>query len=177
LKELITSAPILNIADPNANFDVCTYACREGLSGVLTQNGHVVCYESRKLKEHESNYSTHDLELSSIIHTLKMCRNYLMGKKFELRMDHSGLEYFFEQSTLNARQARWLELINEYDFDIKHIKFKEKVVDALSKRVHEMHATTIRMYKTDLKIRILEAIKSYHLYLQNKERIQQGKLQ
>jgi hypothetical protein len=30
------------------------------------QNGHVVCYESRKLKEHERNYATHDLELEAI---------------------------------------------------------------------------------------------------------------
>jgi hypothetical protein len=40
-----------------------------------------------------------------------------------------------------------------------------------------MHATTISMYKTYLKIRILEAVKSNQLYLQIKESIQQGKLQ
>jgi hypothetical protein len=80
LKELLTSAPILNIVDPNENFVVCTDACKEGLGGVLTQNGHVVCYESRKLKEHERNYATHDLELATIIHALKMWRHYLMGK-------------------------------------------------------------------------------------------------
>jgi hypothetical protein len=46
----------------------------------------------------------------------------------------------------------------EYDFEIKHIKGKEnKVVDALSRRVHELHATTISMYRTDIKSRILEA--------------------
>jgi hypothetical protein len=56
------------------------YACKEGIGGVLTQNGHVVCYESRKLKEHERNYATHDLELVAIVHALKMWRNYLMGK-------------------------------------------------------------------------------------------------
>jgi hypothetical protein len=40
-----------------------------------------------------------------------------------------------------------------------------------------MHATTISMYKTYLKIRILEAVKSDQLYLQIKESIQQGNLQ
>jgi hypothetical protein len=63
LKELLTSAPILKIVDPNESFVVCTDACKEGLGGVLTQNGHVIGYESRKLKEHERNYATHDLEL------------------------------------------------------------------------------------------------------------------
>jgi hypothetical protein len=124
LKELLTSAPILKIADPNENFVVCTNACKEGLGGVLTQNGYVISYESRKLKEHEINYATHDLELAAIVHTLKMWRHYLMGKKFELRTDHSGLKYLFEKPTLNARQTRWLEFLSEYDFDIKHIKGK-----------------------------------------------------
>ena len=50
--------------------------------------GHVINYESRKLKEHENNYATHDLELATIIHALKMWRHYVMGKKFELRTDH-----------------------------------------------------------------------------------------
>jgi hypothetical protein len=71
-----------------------------------------------------------------------------MRKLFKLRTDHSGLEYFFGQPSLNARQRRWLEFLSEYDFDIKHIKGKEnKVVVALSRRVHEMHATSISMYK------------------------------
>jgi hypothetical protein len=61
----LTSAPILNIVDPNEDFFVCTDACKEGLGGVLSQKDHVVCYESKKLKEHERNYATHDLELAN----------------------------------------------------------------------------------------------------------------
>jgi hypothetical protein len=63
---LLTSAPILNIADPNEDFVVCTYACKEGPGGVLIQNGFVICYESKKLKEHEKNYATHDLDLGPL---------------------------------------------------------------------------------------------------------------
>jgi hypothetical protein len=50
LKELLTSAPILNIVDPNENFVVCIDSCKEGLGGFLTQNWHVIIYESIKLK-------------------------------------------------------------------------------------------------------------------------------
>jgi hypothetical protein len=67
----LTSDPILRIANPNEDFIVCTYACKEGLGGVVTQNGFVICYESRKLKEHEGNYATHDLDLASIVHALR----------------------------------------------------------------------------------------------------------
>jgi hypothetical protein len=112
LKEFLTSAPILKITYPNENFVVCTNACKEGIGGVLTQNGYVISYESRKIKEHERNYVTHDLELATIIRALKMWRYYLTGKKFELRTYHSGLKYLFEQPTLNDRQTRWMEFLS-----------------------------------------------------------------
>jgi hypothetical protein len=146
LKQLLTSAPILRIADPNEDF-VCTNACNEELGGVLSEEGFSICYESRKLKEHERNYATHDLELAAIVHALRKWRHYLMGKRFELRTYHNGLKYLFDQPNLNARKSIWLEFLREYNFDIKHIKGKEnKVVEALSKRVHELHATAIIIY-------------------------------
>jgi hypothetical protein len=156
LKKLLTSSPILRIVDLNEDFIVCTDACKEGLGGVCSQNGYVVCYESRKLKEHESNYATHDLDLESIVHALQKWRNYLMGKRFEPRTNHNGLKYLFDQPTLNVMQSRWLEFLSKYDFDIKHTKGKKKkVAHALGIRVHEFHATTISMYQSDLKDIIL----------------------
>jgi hypothetical protein len=113
LKELLNSAPVLKIFDPNESFVVCKDACKKGLGGVLTQNGHVIRYESRKLKEHESNYATHELELVAMVHTLNIWSYYLMGKRFELRIDHGGLKYLFQQPILNARKTRWLEFLSE----------------------------------------------------------------
>ena len=88
------------------------------------KENHVICYESRNLKEHGNNYATHDLELVAIVHALKMWRHYLMGRRFELRTYHSSLKYLFDQPTLNARKSRWLEFLCEFDFEIKHIKGK-----------------------------------------------------
>jgi hypothetical protein len=174
---MLTSAPILRIANPNADFIVCTNACKEGLGGVLSQNGFVICYESRKLKEHEKNYATHDLELASIVHALKKWRHYLMGRRFELITDHNGLKYLFDQPTLNPRQSRWLEFLCEYDFEINHVKGKEnKVTDALSRRVHELHATTISMYQNDIKSRILEAANEDLQYRELVSKLHQGKM-
>ena len=96
MKQLLTISPILRIAYPNEEFTVCIDACNEGLGGVLSQNGFVICYESRKLKENERNYSTHDLELVAIVHALRKWRHYLMGKRFELRTYHNGLKYLFD---------------------------------------------------------------------------------
>ena len=72
LKNLLTFAPTLKIVDPFKDFIVCTDACKKGLVGILLQENYVVAYESRKLKEHEKNYVTHDLESTSIIHAFKM---------------------------------------------------------------------------------------------------------
>ena len=63
---MLTHALVLQFADPDKEFVVCTYACKRGLGGVLMRDEQVVCYESQKLNEHEQNYPTHDLELATI---------------------------------------------------------------------------------------------------------------
>ena len=55
-------------------------ASRVGLGCVLMQKGRVVAYASRKLKKHEENYPTHDLELAAVVFALKLWRHYLYGE-------------------------------------------------------------------------------------------------
>jgi hypothetical protein len=99
------------------------------------QEGRVVAYSSRQLKVHEKNYSTHDLELAAVVHTLKTWRHYLYGQKCDIYMDHKSLKYIFTQSELNMRQRRWLELIKDYELEIHYHPSKANVVaDALSRK-------------------------------------------
>jgi len=56
----------------------------------------MVCYEENKLNEHEKKYLTHDIELAVIIHALNMWKYYLLGKRFVLISDYSGLRYLFD---------------------------------------------------------------------------------
>ena len=131
---------MLQIADPDGDFVVCTDASKEGLGGVLLQNDHVIYYESWKFKYHEKNYPMHVLELATIIHALKRWRHYLMVRKFLLKNDNMSLKYLFNQTDLNARQARWLDFLSEYQFELKHIKGKEKkFAHALSRRTHMIY--------------------------------------
>jgi hypothetical protein len=66
-----------------------------------------------------------------------MWQHYIMGRKFLLLTDNSGVKYLFNQLELNARQAKWLDFLSEFEFKVRHIKGKEnKVVDALSHRIH-----------------------------------------
>ena len=95
IKQLLLTTLILRIVDLDGDFIVCTDASKEGLREVLLQNDYAICNESQNLKEHEQNYPTHDLELETIIHTLKMWRHYLMGKKFLLKIENMSLKYLF----------------------------------------------------------------------------------
>lgn len=94
---MFTNAPVLKIADLDKEFIVCIDAYKIGLGGVLMQEGQVICYKSRKLNEHEENYVTHDLELEVIIHASNMWIHYLLGRRFVIMSDHSGLRYLFDQ--------------------------------------------------------------------------------
>jgi hypothetical protein len=79
LKRLLTSAPILRVSDMEKDFTVCTDASKKGLGVVLMQDGGVIAYASRKLKQHEELYATHDLELAVVMLALKLWRHYLVG--------------------------------------------------------------------------------------------------
>jgi hypothetical protein len=80
LKKRLVSAPVLCLPDLEKEFQVYCDASRLGLGSVWMQGGRVVAYASRKLKKHETNYPTHDLELALAVHVLKTSRQYLMGK-------------------------------------------------------------------------------------------------
>ena len=78
--------------------------------------------------------------------------------------DNISLKYLFDQQNLNARQARWLAFLSEYDFEIKHIKGKEnKVTDALSINARLNFIATISSYKTKLddKLEVVKLDKEY----------------
>ena len=135
LKKRLISAPILIMPDVTKPFDVYCDASKIGLGCVLMQEGKVISYLSRQLKQHEQNYPTHDLELAAVVLALKTWRHYLMGNRCEIYSDHKSLKYIFTQKELNMRQRRWIELIKDYDLDIHYHPGKANVVaDALSRQ-------------------------------------------
>jgi hypothetical protein len=158
LKYLLTHASVMKIVDPNNDFLVCTDACKEGLRGFLMKEGHVICYESRKLNEHEINYVTRDLELVVIVHSLKMSRHYFLGRRFLIMIENCGLRRLFDQPKLNARKSRWMDLLSEFDFEIKHIKGKEnRVADDLRRSVNMIQLEAVSTFENDVRERVRNA--------------------
>ena len=103
-------------------------ALKDGLGCVLMHSGRVVAYGSRQLKNHERNYSTHDMELAAIVFTLKIWRHYLYGEQFEVFSDHKSLKCIFTQRNLNMRQRRWMKYLEDYDFTLHYQLGKANVV-------------------------------------------------
>ena len=135
LKSRLTSALVLALPNGRDGFVVYSDASRQGLGCILMQNDRVIAYASRKLKKHEENYPTHDLELAAVVLALKIWRHYLYGVPCRIFTDHKNLQYIFTQKELNLRQRRLLKLIKDYDCTIEYHPGKANVVaDALSRR-------------------------------------------
>lgn len=137
LKKRLTSALVLVLPQEGVDYDIYTDASLQGLSAVLMQLGRVIAYASRQLKEYEMRCPTHDLELAAVVFALKIWRHYLYGAKSNIYTDHKSLKYFFTQKELNMRQRKWLELVKDYECEIKYQPGKANVVaDALSRKTY-----------------------------------------
>ncbi|GJX87928.1 putative reverse transcriptase domain-containing protein [Tanacetum coccineum] len=135
LKQKLCSAPILALPEGSKDFIAYCDASIKGLGVVLMQREKVIAYASRQLKIHEKNYTTHDLELGAVVFALKIWRHYLYGTKCTVFTDHKSLQHILNQKELNMRQHRWLELLSDYDCEIRYHPGKANVVaDALSRK-------------------------------------------
>ncbi|GJY13604.1 putative reverse transcriptase domain-containing protein [Tanacetum coccineum] len=128
-------APILALPEGKNDFVVYYDASLQGLGAVLMKREKVIAYASRQLKPHEENYTTHDLELGAVVFALKIWRHYLYGTKCTVFTDHKSLQHILDQKELNKIQRRWLELLADYDYEIRYHPGKANVVaDALSRK-------------------------------------------
>ena len=78
LKEAISTEPVLRFPDLDLPFEVQTDASDRALGGVLVQEGHPVAFESKKLNNAEQRYSTHEKEMTVMVHCLQQWRHYLL---------------------------------------------------------------------------------------------------
>jgi hypothetical protein len=89
LKKRLTTTPVLTMPDMEKPFLIYYDTSGQGLGCVLMQDGHVVAYASRQLRKHEEKYPTHNLELATVVHALKIWRHYIIGKRCEVYSYHT----------------------------------------------------------------------------------------
>nr|GEU47066.1 putative reverse transcriptase domain-containing protein [Tanacetum cinerariifolium] len=119
-------------------FQVMPFGLSNRIRSSVNQREKVIAYASRQLRKNEENYTTHDLELGAVVFALRLWRHYLYGTKCIVFTDHKSLQYILDQKELNMRQRRWIELLSDYDCEIRYHPGKGNVVaDALSRKDKE----------------------------------------
>ncbi|KAJ9511713.1 hypothetical protein QJQ45_018018 [Haematococcus lacustris] len=153
LKTALTSAPVLIAPDPAQSYTLRCDASGIGIGAVLSQGKgpaeRVVAYHSRKLLPAERNYPTHEQELLSMVEALKVWRHYLLGVHFTLLTDNWANKHLQSQPNLDSRrQARWMEVLQDYNCSIDHIPGKQNMVaDALSRRPdYQVYTQTLELH-------------------------------
>ena len=80
----------------------------------------VVAYGSRSLQPPEKNYCTTRLEMLALLEFTDHFRYYLLGRKFQTRFYHHALKWLQSFKEPQGQVARWLERLQEYDFEVEH---------------------------------------------------------
>ena len=154
LKVALISSPVLRLPDFDKLFDVAMDASVVGIGAVLSQELHPVSFFSEKLSEAKGRYSNYDRELYAIVQSLKFWRHYLLHREFTLHSYHDALRFLHSQKKLSARHRRWVELLQDFTFSLRHKpRRKNRVADALSCRLHTLqisHASITRFDRLPL---------------------------
>ncbi|KAJ1573896.1 hypothetical protein NDA12_004071 [Ustilago hordei] len=142
LRSSFSTDTILHHFDPAQPIIVETDASDFAVAAVLSQSfdqgtRHPIAFFSKKLDPAQLNYPIFDKEMFAIVAAFKHWRQYLEGAKFPVQVltDHRSLEYFTTTKQLNRWQARWSELLSDFDFVIQYRPgVQAGLPDALTRR-------------------------------------------
>ena len=103
-KTIMTLCLVLALPDFSRPCDLHCNASGEGIGAVMSQDQHPISFESRKLQEPDRSFSVYYKEMLAIMHALAKFKQYLVGSKFCIKIDHNNLRYFLRQRNLNERK-------------------------------------------------------------------------
>lgn len=140
LKSALVGADVLALPNETDSFILDCDASDQAMGAVLSQvqNGEErpICYASQLYDSHQQNYNVTRKELLAVVTFVKKFRQYLLGRPFVIRSDHAALQWLRKTPEPIGQQARWLEILEEFDFQIEHrAGSKHGNADALSRRI------------------------------------------
>jgi hypothetical protein len=138
LKNLLTSAPVIQPPDWSLPFEIMCDASDYDMGAVLGQRKdkkpYVIYYASKTLNSTQMNYTTTEKELLAVVFACEKFRSYLVGLPVVVFSDHAALKYLLSKKDYKATLVRWILLLQEFDITIKDKKGTENVVaDHLSR--------------------------------------------
>ena len=134
--EALCGGNALAYCNANKPVIVHTDASGHGIGAAILQDRKPCIFASCKLTSMELHYSQIEREFLAIVFGLSRLKNYLIGVRFILMMDHKPIVQLFNRpiDALSNRLQRWLVAIQHFNFEIKHIKGTSNVVvDGLSR--------------------------------------------
>lgn len=138
LRKKLLKPPILKYPDFELEFtitvDASKNACGAMLSQVYNEMDMPISYISRSFQKGELNKATIEKELLAIHFAITYYRPYVYGKKFIVKSDHKPLIFLYNMKNPSSKLVRIRLDLEEYEFDIIHIRGKDNVAaDALSR--------------------------------------------
>nr|GEZ02888.1 putative reverse transcriptase domain-containing protein [Tanacetum cinerariifolium] len=133
IKQKLCSASILALPKGSEDFVVYCDASIKGLGAILMQRQKVIAYGSQKLKFHEKNYT--GVRGSSV--RSEDLEHYLYGTKCTVFTDHKSLQHILDKKELNMRQRSWLELLSDYDCEIRYVLSWSRAFSEMDRRCVE----------------------------------------
>ena len=102
---------------------------------------HTITFHSRSLLSAEKNYDAHDKELTGVVFGFKCGCPHFLGIQHPIivQTDHKNLQYFKEPHKMNSRQARWLEFLQDFDYQLKHITGSSNTIANLLSRHKDLN--------------------------------------
>lgn len=124
LKKSLTEAPVLAHFNEQCQHKLQTDASDVGLGAVLTQvepsgEERPLFFASRTLRGAELRYPVREKEALAIVFGIQHFREFLHGRRFTVETDHQSLRHLWTQPIkMNSRLARWMAVLQEYDFQV-----------------------------------------------------------
>nr|GFC19930.1 reverse transcriptase domain-containing protein [Tanacetum cinerariifolium] len=138
IEEKLTEAPILIAPNWDLPFELMCDASDFAIGAVLGQRHEKhfrpIHYASKMMNDAETNYTTTEKEMLSVVYAFEKFRPYLIMNKSIVHTEHSALKYLFAKKDAKARLLRWVQLLQEFDFQVLDIKGAENLAaDHLSR--------------------------------------------
>jgi len=154
LKNALTSANVLALPNDEGQFILDCDASDKAIGAVLSQvqNGEErpICFASQLYDKHQQNYNVTRKELLALVTFVKKFRQYLLGRPFLIRTDHAALQWLRKTPEPIGQQARWLEILEEFDFQVQHRPRTQHVnADSLSRRIAATHNEPLSQTQPD----------------------------
>ncbi|KAM1172602.1 hypothetical protein ACFX2G_023167 [Malus domestica] len=132
----MTSSQVLALPDFSKPFELECDASGCGIGAVLQQGGRPIAFSSQSLGPRNQTLSTYERELIAVVYAVRKWQNYLQGRHFIIKTNHSSLKYFLHQRANTAFQQKWVSKLLGYDYEIQLKNGSQNAaVDALS-RLH-----------------------------------------